>query len=94
MLPVTFSLVGLGMVASIFNQKMLDLLPVAREILVENMKEGVIVIDQQQRVADINPAARDIFNIPDPLGRDMIDAFSEYPAIIGNQYGCSRKPGI
>ena len=81
-LPVTFSVMGMFVVAAIYSQKMLDLLPVAREILVENLKEGVIVIDQEDRIADINPAAITLFNVKDAVGRDIFNVFNAYPAII------------
>ena len=35
--------------------KLLDLLPVAREALVDNLREGVLVLDATGRVADANP---------------------------------------
>ncbi|MCI0519052.1 MAG: GGDEF domain-containing protein, partial [Chloroflexi bacterium] len=38
--------------------RLLDLAPVARETLVEQLQDGVIVTDDQNRIVDINPAAR------------------------------------
>ena len=37
--------------------RMLDVLPVDRSYVVQGMEEGVIVLDPQNRVVDLNPAA-------------------------------------
>jgi diguanylate cyclase (GGDEF)-like protein len=43
---------------TIFRFGLLDLVPVAREALIEQLADGVIVLDNQNRIVDINPAAR------------------------------------
>lgn len=39
---------------AINRQKLLDLVPIAREILIENMEDGMIVLDRQNRIIEIN----------------------------------------
>jgi PAS domain S-box-containing protein len=51
-----FMVFGLICAWSMFRMGLLDLVPVARDALVESMADGVIVIDQRDRVVDINPA--------------------------------------
>jgi len=43
---------------SILRFGLLDLVPVAREALIEQLMDGVIVLDNQNRIVDVNPAAR------------------------------------
>lgn len=43
---------------SVFRLKMLDLVPVAREVLVEQLKDGVVVLNMENRIADLNRSAR------------------------------------
>jgi len=43
---------------SIVRQRLLDLLPIAREALLEKMSDGVLALDAEARVVDLNPAAR------------------------------------
>lgn len=43
---------------------MFDLLPLARATVIENMDAGVMVLDLQDRILDINPAFIDIIGIP------------------------------
>ena len=37
-------------------------MPIAQEAIYKNMKDGVIVLDNQLRVTEINPAVEKIFN--------------------------------
>jgi PAS domain S-box-containing protein len=43
---------------SIFRYRFLDIMPVARRAVVEQISQGVIVIDASARIVDANPAAR------------------------------------
>jgi diguanylate cyclase (GGDEF)-like protein/PAS domain S-box-containing protein len=45
---------------NIYRFGLLNLIPVAREALIEQLADGVIVLDNQNRILDINPAARKI----------------------------------
>jgi diguanylate cyclase (GGDEF)-like protein len=57
-LPMSFLLTGLIYFASLFRFRLFDLLPIARDRLIECMGEGVIVLDDEGRVIDLNPAAQ------------------------------------
>ncbi len=56
--PFAFSATGLICAWALLRLKLLDLAPVARDLLVEHMDYGVLVLDERQRIVDINPAAR------------------------------------
>jgi PAS domain S-box-containing protein len=58
--PLAFTASGLCCTWALFRYHMLDLVPAARELVIEHMREAVIVLDQQNRVVDINPAAAQI----------------------------------
>jgi PAS domain S-box-containing protein len=49
---------------ALFRLRMFDLIPVAREMVVEQVQDGLVVLDTQQRVVDLNPAAEKILGIP------------------------------
>lgn len=55
--PFAFILAGVCFTWSLFRLRLLDLTPIAREIVFEGMRDGVIVIDDHQRIVDVNPAA-------------------------------------
>jgi diguanylate cyclase (GGDEF)-like protein len=54
--PFTFGVSAIIYVFSILRTRFMDLIPVARSHLIENMPDGVMVLDSQNRVVDINPA--------------------------------------
>ncbi|MCX7791737.1 MAG: PAS domain S-box protein, partial [Chloroflexaceae bacterium] len=61
--PFAFALTGSLLTWSIVGFRLLDLTPIAREVVLESMGDGVLVLDQQGRVVDLNPAAARIFGV-------------------------------
>ena len=61
--PVFFGPAGLIMAWGIFRYKMFDLIPLARATVIETMDAGVMVLDLQNRVLDINPAFEKIIGL-------------------------------
>ncbi|MGD2269279.1 MAG: histidine kinase N-terminal 7TM domain-containing protein [Desulfobacterales bacterium] len=55
--PFAFMITALSMAWGLFDVRLLDILPVARDSIVENMQEGVIVLDTKNRIVDLNPSA-------------------------------------
>jgi diguanylate cyclase (GGDEF)-like protein len=44
----------------IYYHRLPDIIPIARETTIENMRDGIIVVDLRDRVVDINPAGEKI----------------------------------
>lgn len=59
-IPFTFTVGGLAIAWGLFRFRLLDLAPVARDALVEGMSDALIVLDERDRIVDLNPAARQI----------------------------------
>ena len=60
--PLAFSATGLFWLYAITRGAMLDVLPLAREALISQMPDGVLVVDRDENVADVNPAAAAILH--------------------------------
>jgi diguanylate cyclase (GGDEF)-like protein/PAS domain S-box-containing protein len=58
--PLGFVLTGLILGWGIFFNELFDLSPIARNILVDNMVDGMIVINSKEQIVDLNPAAENI----------------------------------
>jgi diguanylate cyclase (GGDEF)-like protein/PAS domain S-box-containing protein len=73
---ILFSISSLLFVWALYGTRLLDLVPIAREKLIDSLSDGMIVLDMQNRIVDVNPpAARMVGSLPDNLlGRNM-DAF-------------------
>ena len=57
MTPLFFPVMGVIFAWGIFDQHMFDLVPVARDTFVRSMGQGLLVLDEEGTLADINPAA-------------------------------------
>lgn len=51
-----FGLSGIVFALAILRTHFMDLIPVARSHLIETMRDGVLVLDAQNRIVDLNPA--------------------------------------
>ena len=72
--------VGLGTAVyaiGVFRYHLFDLVPIARTALIDKMDDGMVVLDPQKRIIDINPAARQIFELS---GKKAIGSFLALPA--------------
>ena len=69
--PFAFTLTGLAAAWGLFRFRLLDIVPVARDAVIESMSDGVIVLDLQNRVADLNPVAQRI------IGRSAAEAIGQ-----------------
>jgi len=56
--PVGFACSGLFLLWAIFRLQLVDLIPVARERVIESMGESLLILDPAGRLAATNPAAR------------------------------------
>ncbi len=81
-LAFTFS--ALVVVWMIFRNQLFDLIPIARNTLVDNMPDGLIVLDRNDRVVDINPSAIELsgYEGPSPIGMSIWDMFKDYSELI------------
>lgn len=82
--PFAFTLTGMAISWDLFRYRLLDIVPVARDAVIENMSDGVIVLDAQNRVVDINPAAQRIINrtASDVIGEPAAHVFAEHPKLV------------
>lgn len=55
--PFSFAIASTFFAWSLFRYNFLDIVPVARSLVIEKLEEGVIVVDTQNRVVDINETA-------------------------------------
>ncbi|HEY3417966.1 MAG TPA: histidine kinase N-terminal 7TM domain-containing protein, partial [Armatimonadota bacterium] len=61
--PMLLSISGIMVAWGLFRYRLFDIVPVARERVIESMSDGMIVLDALQRVVDMNPAAERLLGI-------------------------------
>ncbi len=57
---VTFSVSSLMFVWALYGMRLMDLVPIARDKVIAGMSDGMIVLDMQDRILDINKVAADM----------------------------------
>ncbi len=62
--PAAFAVSAMAMTFAITREKLLELVPIARESVIELMSEGFVVLDYNGRIVDFNESARDILQLP------------------------------
>jgi two-component system, NtrC family, sensor kinase len=60
--PVAFAVTGIVILWGLSQANLLNFMPVAYETIFRNIGDGVIVLDEKNRIRDINKAAETIFN--------------------------------
>lgn len=69
--PFTFALSSVFLAIGLFRFNLINLIPIADTLVIENLRDAVIVVDAHQRVVDLNSAARTWLNTGDDvIGRD------------------------
>ena len=60
---IAFTMTGLAFSYSLFHYRLLDIVPISRDLVVEKMSDGWVVLDSQNRIVDLNPAAEELTGI-------------------------------
>ena len=82
-LPMSFLGTGIIYFTSLFSVRLFDLLPIARDTLIERMNDGVLVVNREHRILDINPAARQFVKASTPCtGKKIEQVLSEWQDIV------------
>ncbi len=82
--PIAFALSGMTIAYGLFRFQMLDVVPVARGVLIENMVDGVLVLDARNRIIDVNPATCLLLACDEAriVGKPAEAVLAEWPELI------------
>jgi diguanylate cyclase (GGDEF)-like protein/PAS domain S-box-containing protein len=81
--PISLLLTGLLYFINLYHFGMLDLIPVARDIMVEKMNDGVLVMDGFGRIVDMNPAAQELSGVTrQSIGKHADEALRHWPDLL------------
>jgi diguanylate cyclase (GGDEF)-like protein/PAS domain S-box-containing protein len=89
--PFGFTITGLLFAWGLLRLQLLDIIPLARDAVLENMQEAVMVLDARNRIVDYNPAAQAVVkrNLAGSIGLPMEQVFTDYPDFT-NRYATVR----
>ncbi len=88
--PAPVDLTALGFVVTgfaiwwaIYADDLLDVMPVAKSTVIENIDAGVLVLNWQDRVVDVNPRGRELLGLEgvDVVGREGVTLLEDVPEV-------------
>ncbi|MDG5778133.1 histidine kinase N-terminal 7TM domain-containing protein, partial [Haloarculaceae archaeon H-GB1-1] len=83
---LSFAVSGIVFWVAIRRYRLLDVVPVARESVIEDMRDGFVVVDERWTVVDTNPAARELTPGDGPtVGNRITDALPEAARVLDGE---------
>jgi diguanylate cyclase (GGDEF)-like protein/PAS domain S-box-containing protein len=86
--PLAWAFAGTAFAVGIFKHRLLNLTPIARSMLVDNMRDGLVVLNNKERIVDVNPSFKKIIELPEEnlmgaLVEDVLRFWKELPVRAG-----------
>jgi diguanylate cyclase (GGDEF)-like protein len=92
LVPGSFVVSGAILLWGLLRIQILDLVPVARDAIIERMSDGVLVVDAQDRIVDLNPAAMELLGVAsNSIGQPAPGLLEKWPAILAS---CHNADGF
>ena len=90
--PFTFAFTGPTVAAALFRFRIFDIVPVARDTVIENMGDAMLVLDEHNRIVDYNPAAERLIGTSSGqmIGRPAGEVLSAWPDLLERYGGVSE----
>jgi diguanylate cyclase (GGDEF)-like protein len=81
--PMSFMATGIILFWALFRIGVFDVLPIARETVIEQLRDGVIVVDLQHRIVDINRQGHRLLRLKRGcMGRSLHTALANLPDLL------------
>jgi PAS domain S-box-containing protein len=82
--PLVFGVSGVLIVTALSRRQLFDLVPIARDRVIESVSDAVIILDTRDRFVDLNASARTVFGRPLDalLGHEVRAAAPELAALL------------
>ncbi len=82
--PIAFALSGLMVAYGLFRFRIFDIVPVARDVLIEKMADGVLVLDALDRLVDANPAACHLlgYSAAQIIGQPVVSVLARWDELV------------
>lgn len=84
--PALFAISGMILIYGVFRFWLFDLVPFARTAVIDRMIDGVLIVDDQERLVDMNTAAAKYLDLPiaNSIGQKAATALARYPQLWEN----------
>ncbi|MGC9350315.1 MAG: histidine kinase N-terminal 7TM domain-containing protein [Anaerolineae bacterium] len=84
--PFAFTISGVAIAWGLLRHRLFDLMPLARDAIMESLRQGLIVLDREDRIVDVNPAAEEMtaHRRRDVVGQVLGDVLPAYAEILSH----------
>lgn len=85
LVPYALVLSAMLIVVAILRYRFIDVLPIAHEAIVENIPDGVVVLNRNGQVVDLNPSALRLLQMESTqalIGQPASRVFARWPALL------------
>ncbi|MGD2247839.1 MAG: histidine kinase N-terminal 7TM domain-containing protein [Candidatus Methanofastidiosia archaeon] len=76
--PFGFFFTNVAIAISVIFLRLGDYVPIARETIIEGMEDSVIVLDEKNRILDVNPLAQQLMGKPSVTGKYIDQVWPEW----------------
>ena len=83
--PITLALGNLVIAWGLFRYRIFDLIPIARDAVIDHMGDAVVILDQRHRIIDLNPEAKKLMG-DDVLGERFMAAHPHWSNFVHNNF--------
>lgn len=82
--PIGLSFSGVILAISLYRGQIFEVIPVARNIIVDSMQEGILVVDVNEKIVDVNKAACTMLKISvkEVMKHTLEEALAAYPHLL------------
>jgi signal transduction histidine kinase len=81
-MSVYFGFIGVLMLAMVYKYKLFSIVPIARDLVIDTIGEGVLIVDHKGRVVDANEPIRMLLQVPSQselLNSDIVALLDAWP---------------
>lgn len=81
--PMLMLVSGIFYTYGLFGLRLMDLTHISRDALVESLNDGVLVVDLQNRVVDLNARAMELASpVESPIGKPVTEVFARWKEVM------------
>jgi putative nucleotidyltransferase with HDIG domain/PAS domain S-box-containing protein len=81
--PLAFGVTGIMLAIGMFRWQLFDIKPIAQAAAIAGMADGLMILDNQSRILDVNPAAQVILNLKkqEMIGKQMEQVVADWRSL-------------
>lgn len=90
--PITFAVGNMIVAWGLFRLRLFDIIPIARDLVIERIQDAIIVLDSYDRIVDLNPIVEQNFGCQarHVIGQSAKEVFAQWKPLLGKIQGTSE----